>query len=127
MRRERPDTRHRPRPKASLRVGDTVEVISGKDRGERGQVTEVLTFESMVRVSGVHIIIKHQRRAGRARTMQQQAGRIEMPGKIHISNVMLVCPTCGQRTRPRVEGEGPAKQRICRKCGAEIARATVEE
>ncbi|NUP99264.1 MAG: 50S ribosomal protein L24 [Armatimonadetes bacterium] len=111
----------------ALKVGDTVEVLTGKDRGERGQITEVLPFEQRVRVSGVNTVIKHQRAAGRSRAMQQQAGRIQLPGTIHVSNVMLVCPTCGQRTRPRQEGEGLAKQRACRKCGAVIARVAPEE
>lgn len=127
MRRQRPDTRHRPRPSVAVRVGDQVEVISGKDRGERGQVTEVLPLENMVRVSGVGIITKHQRPGGRSRAMQQQTGRIQLPGKINLSNVMLVCPTCGQRTRPKTEGVGADKRRLCRKCGAEIPRAAVEE
>lgn len=127
MRQKREDTRNRPRPRVRLRVGDTVEVISGKDRGDRGQVTEVLPYENKVRVSGVGIQIKHQRPGGRSRAMQQQSGRIQMPGKIDLSNVMLVCPTCGQRTRPKIEGEGHDKQRVCRKCGAEIPRAAVEE
>jgi large subunit ribosomal protein L24 len=127
MVKKRPDTRHRPRQKTTLVVGDLVEVISGKDRGERGQITEILTAEGRVRVSGLAIITKHQRRGGRTRAMQQQTGRITMPGKIHISNVMLVCPTCGQRTRPKFEGEGPAKRRVCRKCSAEVARQRAEE
>ncbi len=126
MRRERANTRRREKPKVRLRVGDTVEVVAGKDRGERGQITEVLPFEHRVRVSGVAVIVKHQRAGGR-RAMQQQAGRIQMPGKIHVSNVMLVCPTCGQRTRIGIEGLGPDKHRVCRKCGAEVPTAAVEE
>jgi len=127
MRREAENTRQRPRPKIALKVGDTVEVLCGKDKGERGKITEVLTHRLMLRVAGVNLVTKHQRAGGRSRTMQKQAGRIEMPGPIHISNVMLVCGTCGQRTRPKCEVADGAKQRVCRKCGAEIARQQVEE
>ena len=126
MRRERENTRRREKPKVRLRVGDTVEVVAGKDHGERGQITEVLPYEQRVRVSGVAVIVKHQRSGGRS-SMQQQTGRIQMPGKINISNVMLVCPTCGQRTRIGIEGQGPEKHRACRKCGAEVPTAAVEE
>lgn len=127
MRRERPDTRKQERPKVRIRVGDTVEVLRGKDRGERGQVTEVLSRAGRLRVSGVATVVKHQRPGGRARAMQRQAGRIQMPGTIPIANVMLVCPSCGQRTRPRIEGTGESKQRLCRKCSADIPRAGLEE
>jgi ribosomal protein L24 len=60
--------------------------------------------------------------------MQQQAGRIQMPGKVHVSNVMLVCGTCGKTTRPKFEiDDAGAKRRVCRGCGAAIARTGGEE
>ena len=127
MHRQRPDTRHRPRPKIGLHVGDTVEVLTGKDRGERGQVTEVLSHERRVRVAGLALMTKHQRPGGRSRAMQRQAGRIQLPGTIDLSNVQLVCPTCGQRTRPKCDLATGVKQRVCRKCGAEIPKQAVEE
>lgn len=127
MRKKRPDTRHGERVKVRLKVGDTVEVLSGKDRGERGQITEVLPDEGRVRVSGLAIQTVHQRPGGRSRAMQQQAGRIQMPGKIHISNLMLICASCAQRTRPQmVSGDG-GRQRVCRECGAVMPRVGVEE
>ena len=121
------DTRRRERPKVALKVGDTIEVLSGKDKGQRGKITEVDTHRQMVRVSGVNIVTKHQRQGGRSQTMQKQAGLIKMPGLVHVSNVMLVCGTCGKRTRPRCEMGGADKQRVCRQCGAEIPRQQVEE
>jgi large subunit ribosomal protein L24 len=138
MQRKRPDTRHQERTKIRLHVGDEVEVISGKGsyvetvngqrRGQRGKIAEILRGSQRVRVAGVNLITKHQRASGRSRAMQQQAGRIQMPGALHISNVMLVCPTCAKRTRPRYAGEDAGgKQRLCRECGADIARPSVEE
>lgn len=126
MRRTRENTRHKEKPKVRLRVGDTVMVIAGKDRGQRGEITEVLPYENRLRVSGVALIWKHQR-AGRRGAMQQQSGRIQLPGKVHLSNVMLVCPTCGQGTRVGIEGQGPDKQRVCRKCGAVVPAKAKEE
>jgi large subunit ribosomal protein L24 len=125
---KRPDTRTKERPRIRLHIGDTVEVITGKDVGQRGQVTEIIRDQQRVRVNGVALITKHQRAGGRSRAMQRQAGRIQMPGTIHVSNVMVVCPTCGKRNRPRYEGEGAAnKSRICRNCGAAMPRPTAEE
>ena len=138
MQKKRPDTRHKERPKVRLHIGDEVEVISGKGsyvetvagqrRGVRGKVTEIERGTQRVRVTGVNTVTKHRRAASRSRAMQSQTGRIQMPGTIHISNVMLVCPTCGKRTRPKYEGESAAtKQRLCRECNADIPRANAEE
>ena len=103
-----------------IRKGDTVEVISGNDRGVRGTVQRVMPRDGRVAVSGVNIVKKHQRavRAGRG---QVQAGIIEFEGPVHISNVMLVCPRCDERTRVgsmREEDGRPA--RVCKQCGEQI-------
>lgn len=127
MKRERPDTRHKERPKVRLHIGDEIEVITGKDASKRGRVTEILRDEQRVRVSGVAMMTKHQRARGRSRAMQSQTGRIQMPGTIHVSNVQLVCGVCGKRTRPRYEVSEAGKQRLCRLCGADISRTRGEE
>jgi len=103
-----------------IKKGDTVEVIAGKDIGERGEVLRVLSGERRVVVSQVNIAKKHQRpqQAGRG---QIQPGIIEFEAPLHLSNVMLVCTQCDKRTRVgfRVNEEG-RKVRVCRKCGADI-------
>ena len=86
--------------KVKIRKGDTVEVISGRleDKGKRGQVIKVLPDESRVVVQGVNIRKKHQRQVQtQGRTLNP--GIIEFEGPISISNVMLVCPQCGEATR----------------------------
>ncbi len=103
-----------------IRKGDTVEVISGNDRGVRGKVLRVVPKKDRVVVSGVNIVKKHQRpvRAGRG---QVQPGIIEFEAPIHLSNVMLVCPHCNARTRVGFELlEDGRKVRMCRKCGRAI-------
>jgi large subunit ribosomal protein L24 len=103
-----------------IRKGDTVEVISGNDRGLRGTVQRVMPRDGRVAVSGVNIVKKHQRavRAGRG---QVQAGIIEFEGPVHISNVMLVCPRCDERTRVgTVLEEDGRKARVCKQCGERI-------
>lgn len=101
-----------------IRKGDTVEVISGEDRGTRGTVHRVLPVEGRVVVSGVNMIKKHQRRTSDVRT---QVGIIEREAPIALSNVALVCPRCNQPTRVgyRVMGDG-TKVRLCRKCDETI-------
>ncbi len=101
-----------------IRKGDTVEVISGDDRGTRGTVHRVLPAEKRVLVSGVNLVKKHQRRTGDVRT---QVGIIEREAPIAISNVALVCPRCSKVTRVgyRILEDG-TKVRICRRCDETI-------
>ncbi len=80
---------------ARIKRGDTVVVLSGRDRGKRGQVRQVLPAKERVVVEGVNIIKKHQR----ARSAGQQSEIIEREAPIHWSNVMLVDPNDDEPTR----------------------------
>ena len=120
-----------------IKKGDTVKVIAGKDASEarregrsvRGTVNRVVRAyhidrynrkvgrdpdKDRVVVQGVNVIVKHQRRTGDVRT---QFGRIEMEAPIHVSNVMLVCPSCKEATRVgfRLLEDG-TKSRYCKRC-----------
>jgi large subunit ribosomal protein L24 len=103
-----------------IKKGDTVLVIAGKDKGERGEVLRVIPKDERVVVEHVNIARKHQRpvQAGR---QQVQPGIIEFEAPIHLSNVMLVCPQCSEATRVgfRVNEDG-RKVRVCRKCKQDI-------
>jgi len=101
-----------------IKKGDTVEVLSGNDRGMRGTVRVALPKEGRVVVAGVNIIKKHQRRTGDVRT---QVGIIEREAPIRVSTVALVCPHCDKPTRVgyRLAPDG-SKTRICRKCQESI-------
>lgn len=103
-----------------IKKGDTVEVIAGKDVGERGTVAAVMPKEDRVVVEGVNVLKKHQkaRQAGR---QQVQAQIVEFEGPIHLSNVMLVCPSCDEKTRVgyRFTDDGH-KTRFCKKCDANV-------
>ncbi len=101
---------------AKIKKGDTVEVVSGNDNGERGAVQRVLTKSNRIVVIGVNTVKKHQRpmRAGRG---QVQPGIIEFEAPIDISNVMLVCPRCDQRARVGFTWlEDGRKVRACKQC-----------
>jgi large subunit ribosomal protein L24 len=96
-----------------VRKGDRVKVISGNDRGKVGKVMVVYPEQERIIVENVHMITKHQR----ATQTLREPGIIKREGKIHISNVLLICPECGVPTRVGftvVEGE---KMRRCKQCG----------
>jgi large subunit ribosomal protein L24 len=124
-----------------IKKGDTVEVIAGRDAAEsrragralRGTVHRVIPAYKIDRthrkvgrdpnrdrlvVQGVNVIVKHQRRTGDVRT---QFGRIEMEAPLHISNVMLVCPSCKNATRVGFRtDESGIKTRYCKRCDEAI-------
>ncbi len=102
------------RIKPNLRKGDTVVVLSGKDRGEEGKILQVDVEKQRVLVENVNIVKKHQRAGGKI----QQAGIIEKPAFLHWSKVQLICPACGKPTRvKREKREDGFSHRVCRKCG----------
>ena len=88
-----------------IRAGDTVEVLTGKDRGKRGRVIEALPKQNRVLVENINLIKRHQR----PRPIQNSSrmggpqiapgGIIEKPAPLQVSNVMVVCPTCKKATR----------------------------
>lgn len=105
--------------KYRIKVGDTIEVISGRDRGTRGEVMRLLPRKRRVVVRGVNVRKKHQRQIQAAgRTMSP--GIIQFEAPIHISNVMLVCPKCDEAVRVSFRIDDKNRQRICKKCEAVI-------
>jgi large subunit ribosomal protein L24 len=102
-----------------IRKGDEVEIISGNDRGARGRVLRAIPKDRRVVVESVNIRKKHQSavQAGRG---QVQAGIIQYEAPIDVSNVMLVCPNCGERTRIGLRREEGGVIRVCKKCGEDI-------
>jgi len=105
--------------KVKIRKGDQVEVISGRDKGERGEVIRVLPKKAQIVVQGVNIRKKHQRQVQtQGRTINP--GILEYEGPIHISNVMLVCPKCDEPTRVAIRREDGEPIRVCKRCGEEM-------
>jgi large subunit ribosomal protein L24 len=99
-----------------IRKGDTVQVIAGKDVGRVGEVTRVLVDSDRVIVDGVNIAKRHQR----ATQATMQGGIIDKDMPVHVSNVAIVCTSCGQHTRIGYRIEGDTKFRVCRKCGKDL-------
>ncbi|MBI5668758.1 MAG: 50S ribosomal protein L24 [Chloroflexi bacterium] len=103
-----------------IKKGDTVEVIAGKDLGERGEVVSVLNKDNRVVVSGVNVAKRHEK-AKQVGNRQVPAQIVEFNAPLHLSNVMLVCPQCGKATRVgyRFKADG-FKTRFCKKCNSDI-------
>ncbi|MDO5037280.1 MAG: 50S ribosomal protein L24 [Tissierellia bacterium] len=101
-----------------IKVGDTVEVIAGKDKGQRGKVLECIPKEDRVIVEGINKITKHQKPAG----PQNPGGRIETEAPIHVSNVMYFDTSSNQKSRIAYKiDENGKKSRVIKATGAVIA------
>ena len=105
-----------------IRKGDTVKVMSGKDKGKTGTVLTVEPKKQRVFVDGLNMTTRHQRpRSIRdAQRSGEVGGVIEKEGPIHISNVMLLDPKSGDATRVGVTREDGQRKRIAKRSGEEI-------
>lgn len=107
----------------NVKSGDTVLVISGKDAGKQGKVLKTFPQTGRVVVEGVNIISRHQK----ARKAQEKSSIVKKEGTIDVSNVMVVCPSCGKPTRVKhtINEEGKSI-RVC-KCGTALDKKFVKE
>jgi large subunit ribosomal protein L24 len=105
-----------------IRRDDTVEVISGKDKGKSGKVLRVEPKKNRVFVEGMNIQKRHTkpRSIRDAQRAESVGGVIETEGPIHISNVMLVDPKTSKPTRVKISREGGQRTRIAKKSGESI-------
>lgn len=90
-------------------------VISGNERGKRGEVLEVFPDKNRILVSKVNFVKRHTRP-----TQTQPGGIREKEASLALANVVLICPKCDQPTRPKFEQTAEGKSRVCRKCGEMI-------
>ena len=99
-----------------LKKGDTVKVISGKDKGHEGEIVHVFPADNKVLVNGINTAKKHSK----ARKSNQQGGIIDRDMPLDVSNVALVCPK-GHPARVgyKFNTDG-TKRRVCKKCGADL-------
>ena len=85
-----------------VKKGDTVKVLSGKDKGKTGEVLEIVPKTNKVVVKG------------------EEGGIISMEGAMHVAKVAAVCPKCGKATKIGYSEEKGEKVRVCKKCGAKL-------
>lgn len=98
-----------------LKIGDSVKVTLGKDRGKTGKIETVLPQRNSVIVAGANMYKKHVKRQG------DKAGQIvSLARPLDAAKVALICPHCHQPTRVGYRGEGKNKIRICKKCAKKL-------
>ena len=103
--------------KMSIKKGDTVVVLSGKDKGKKGEVIAVLPKDGKVVVEKINMVSRHTK----PRRQGETGGIIQKEAPLYACKVQRVCPKCDQATRPahKLLADGK-KVRVCKKCGAEI-------
>ena len=97
--------------KIHVKKGDTVIVLSGKDKGKKGKVLAVSPAEQKVIVEGINMVTKHVK----PRRMGEPGGIVKAEGAMYASKVQLVCPRCGKPTRigHKILADG-SKVRMCK-------------
>lgn len=113
----KPKCKREVRNHLNVKKGDNVKVISGKDKGKEGKVLRTVPETERVVVEKLNIIKK----AMRPTQANPQGGISSMEAPMHVSNVMLVCPSCNKPTRVGHRIENGKKVRVCKKCGKDIA------
>jgi len=99
-----------------IKTGDTVLIISGKDKGKKGKVIKSLPREGRIIVEGINIRKKHVR----PRREGEKGQIVEVPAPFDVSNVKLICPKCKNATRIGYKIVEKNKYRVCKKCNQEI-------
>ncbi len=100
-----------------IKKNDKVKILAGKDSGKSGKVLQVFPGDKRLSIEGLNILIKHLRPQRKG----EKGQRIEFPGLIDSSNVILICPNCGKETRVsykivKDESGKNKKFRVCKKC-----------
>ena len=99
-----------------IKKGDTVQVLSGNDKGKKGEVLEVMPKTESVVIKGVNVRKKHVK----ARKQGQESGILSVESPIYASKAAVVCPKCGKATKVGFTMEKDGKVRICKKCSAKL-------
>lgn len=102
--------------KMNIKKGDRVKILSGKDKGAEGVVVASFPQKQRITVEGVNMIKK----AMRPTQENPQGGIATMEAPIHVSNAMVICPSCKTPTRISNKRENGKKIRVCKRCGKDI-------
>ena len=100
----------------TVKKGDNVVVLAGKEKGAIGKVLAVDPQSGRVKVENVNMVSRHRK----ARSAQDTGGISKMEGNIDISNVQVICPVCNKATRIGAMMQKDKKVRKCGKCGAAL-------
>jgi len=99
-----------------IKKDNLVLIITGKDKGKKGKVLEVLPRKNRIVVDGVNIVRKHRR----PKNEGEKGQVVEIVKSIDVSNVKLICPKCSKSTRVGYKIIEKKKYKICKKCQQEI-------
>ena len=99
-----------------IKTGDTVIVLSGDDKGVKGEVIATAPAEGKVLVKGVNMIHKHVK----PRKQGETGGVIDAEGALYASKVALFCSKCNKGVRVKMTSDGNEKVRVCAKCGTKL-------
>ena len=100
----------------NIKKGDTVVVLSGKDKGKQGKVLGTVPGSLKVVVEGINMVTCHVK----PRRQGEEGGIVKREAAIASCKVQVVCPKCGKGTRVAHKIEGGKKARVCKHCGAEL-------
>ena len=100
----------------NVKKGDTVIVLSGKDKGKQGKVLEVMPKSGKVVVEKINVVSRHTK----PRKQGEEGGIMKREAAIAACKVQVVCPKCSKGTRVAHKIEGGKKTRVCKHCGAEL-------
>ena len=100
----------------NVKKGDTVIVLSGKDKGKQGKVLGTVPSEAKVVVEGINMVTCHVK----PRKQGEEGGIVKREAAIYASKVQVVCPKCNKGTRIAHKIENGKKTRVCKHCGAEL-------
>ena len=100
---------------AKLKKGDRVVVLAGRDKGKEGDILRVIPKENRAVVSGVNIVVRHQKQSQRS-----QGGKVPVEAPIQLSNLALIDPKDGGPTRVGFRFEDGKKVRFAKKSGETI-------
>ena len=96
--------------------GDTVKIISGKDRGKTGKVLHALPAAERVIIDGLNLVKK----TSRPKQQGEKGQTVMVPRPLAAAKVMVICSSCKQLTRVGYRVDGAQKVRYCKKCKAKI-------
>ena len=99
-----------------IKKGDTVQVLSGNDKGKTGEVLEVIPKSEKIIVKGVNVRKKHVK----PRKQGEEGGIISVECAIHSAKVNVVCPKCNKPSKIGYEIVKDEKVRVCKKCGNKL-------
>jgi len=96
-----------------IKKGDKVKILAGKDKGKTGKVLQVFSGRNKISIEGVNLLFKNMR----PKKQGEKGQRIQFPAPMAVSNIVLLCPKCGQAARIGHKIlESKKKVRICKKC-----------